>query len=349
MTARVSRQVLTRAEDRPVTGQEWLDDPGLVLDEEFVARARHREASGRERAHRAARIAEAHRSAGPWRAGAGDTVRVGGRAARRDRRGRTALVLGAVVLAGGWVSGLLPGLVGPGAVGVGGALLQGASGPAPGEEPASAQRLLPAPPLPAAGGGGFAFLQTGPDGRSPLGWDPCRPVRWVTRPAAQPPDGAALLAGAMGEVGVATGLLLVDAGVTEEGPSDGREAYQPHRYGRGWAPVLVVWSDPGESPQLAGDVAGYAGPVSYGRAGQQERYVSGQVVLDAPQLATLQTTPGGADAVRAVVLHELAHLVGLAHVPDPSQLMNPAGSAAVTGFAEGDRHGLALLGAGGCR
>jgi len=255
------------------------------------------------------------------------------------------------VLALAWAGGLLPSRVDD--AGAGWAdrdlRLRTSSAPAPGEEPSSGQRLLPAPQVPATGGS-FTFLHTLGDGLSPVSWDPCRPVRYVVRADGEVPGGAAALAGALTELSAATGLRFVDGGRSEEGPSDEREAYQPQRYGSGWAPVLVTWSDPAESPRLGGDVTGYAGPVAYGRAGQRERYVSGQVVLDAPQLRQLQAGPGGAAAVRAVLLHEFAHLAGLGHVDDASQVMNPVGSAAGPfSFADGDRRGLALLGAGGCR
>jgi len=47
------------------------------------------------------------------------------------------------------------------------------------------------------------------------------------------------------------------------------------------------------------------------------------------------------------VLHELGHLVGLAHVSDPTQLMYPQ-SSGVLDLAAGDLTGLAQLGAGEC-
>lgn len=48
------------------------------------------------------------------------------------------------------------------------------------------------------------------------------------------------------------------------------------------------------------------------------------------------------------VLHELRHLARLAHVADATQLMNPTTTASPTGYADGDRHGPALLGRGAC-
>lgn len=244
-----------------------------MLDEAFVDGAAYREGSGHERAAQAARIASAHRSVQPWRAGGTVVAPAGGRplhsrrgSRRRAWRERMVLLLVAGALAGAWAGGLLPSLGAVGSATVD-ARLSGVGAPAPGEEPAASQRLLSAPPVPTSESGGFAFLPAAEDGRSPVRWDPCRPVRYVVRPAGQAPGGAALLGSALAEVSAATGLSLVDGGVTEERPSSQREPYQPQRYGRGWAPVLVVWSDPAESPELAGDVAGYAEPVSYARPG----------------------------------------------------------------------------------
>lgn len=327
-----------------------------MLDEAFVDGAVYREGSGHERAAQATRIASAHRSVHAWRVGGTVVEPTGGRplhtrrgSRRRAWRERVVLLLVVGALAGAWAGGLLPSLGAGGSPTVD-ARLSEVGAPAPREEPAASKRLLPAPAVPTSQSGGFAFLRAAEDGRSPVSWDPCRPVRYVVRPAGQAPAGAALLRSALAEVSAATGLRFVDGGVTEEPPGSQREPYQPQRYGRGWAPVLIVWSDPAESPELAGDVAGYAGPASYARAGQRQRYVSGQVVLDAPQLSQLLARPGGAEQARGVVLHELAHLAGLGHVDDPSQLMNPSdGPGGPVGYQAGDLHGLAMVGAGGCR
>ncbi|WP_157356979.1 matrixin family metalloprotease [Arthrobacter sp. U41] len=57
--------------------------------------------------------------------------------------------------------------------------------------------------------------------------------------------------------------------------------------------------------------------------------------------------PDGTLVVRAVIMHELGHVVGLAHVDDPKQLMNADNTGSIE-FADGDRAGLALLGRGVC-
>ncbi|HEX6418878.1 MAG TPA: matrixin family metalloprotease, partial [Acidimicrobiales bacterium] len=75
---------------------------------------------------------------------------------------------------------------------------------------------------------------------------------------------------------------------------------------------------------------------------------TGLVVIDGPQMAELLAGPGGREAVRAVLLHELGHLVGLDHVDDPGQLMQPVAQADLVAFGPGDLTGLAHLGRGAC-
>ena len=48
-----------------------------------------------------------------------------------------------------------------------------------------------------------------------------------------------------------------------------------------------------------------------------------------------------------MITHELGHVLGLAHVDDPRQLMF-AENLGTTTLADGDRRGLAALGAGAC-
>ena len=68
-----------------------------------------------------------------------------------------------------------------------------------------------------------------------------------------------------------------------------------------------------------------AGGQAFAPEGEEAVYVTGQVVLDGPQIDDLLDRPGGLAQARAIVMHELAHLVGLDHVNDPSQLDEPPG------------------------
>lgn len=202
---------------------------------------------------------------------------------------------------------------------------------------------LGSPPPPPSGEGGFAFLHTRQGSDQPVTFDPCRPVHWVMRPGGAPDQGQQLLEASFAKLAAATGLTFVYDGATSERPGDTRELVQPDRYGDRWAPVLVAWSNAEESPALLGEVSGFAGPAVEEDGGPH--LVSGVVVLDAPQLTNAQ---GGTNEFAASTMeHEIAHVVGLAHVSDPDQLMYESARAQTT-YAAGDLRGLAALGRGPC-
>lgn len=125
--------------------------------------------------------------------------------------------------------------------------------------------------------------------------------------------------------------------------------FQPERYGDRWAPVLVTWSTPAEVPELRDRVAGLGGPAAVGLDQSPMVNVTGSVALDAPQLTEVISFPGGTTRARAVVQHEFGHLVGLDHVDDRGQLMNPEAVEGVSEWGPGDLHGLHALGSGDCR
>lgn len=199
-------------------------------------------------------------------------------------------------------------------------------------------------------GARFAFLATQQGSVTPVTYDPCRPIAVVVNRRTAP-DGAADLVGeAIAAISAAAGFEMRLEGPTSEAPASGRPSFQADRYGDRWAPVLVAWSDPDESPHLAGEVAGSGGstPLQVSPGGPTV-FVTGMVVLDGPQIAGMLAAPGGRETARAVVLHELGHLLGLGHVDDPSELMHGApleGTPTATGLGPGDLSGLATLRSG---
>lgn len=224
---------------------------------------------------------------------------------------------------------------------------------APGAPPARARAMRKRrprsghPPHVAHQGTNFAFALRQDDG-SPVTYDPCRPIHYVTRTAGQPRGGSALVQAAVQRLSAVTGLRFVDDGPTDEQPSQQRQAFQPGRYGDRWVPVLIAWQSAHENPDFAADVAGEAGSQSLGVRGKPTVYVTGQVMLDAEKLAVMMRSRRGGPVARAIVLHELGHLVGLAHVSEPSQIMYPKADENVLDYASGDLTGLARLGAGPC-
>jgi hypothetical protein len=206
---------------------------------------------------------------------------------------------------------------------------------------------LGVPPLPPAGLGGYAFSMTHRDG-SPVAFDPCRPIHYVVRPDGQPQGGRELLTSSFAQVSAATGLQFVDDGDTSEAPLETRAPYQRGRYGDRWAPVLVVWSSAAETAMLADGVLGRAGPDSFGTGDDASvRLVSGLAVFNGAALGQ-QLASGDDSKAQAVLLHELGHLVGLAHVPDPYQVMFDTNAYPLSTYRAGDLRGLEQLGRGPC-
>lgn len=207
------------------------------------------------------------------------------------------------------------------------------------------ERLLE--PVNALGpGGSHAFMAE--DRGRPVTYNPCRTIDIVVNQALAPPRAALLLDEAIANVERATGLRMRVVGTTDQQPAQHRPNRQQDRYGDGWAPVLLAWTTPELEGRLQGDIAGIGGSVavSTGMSGGL-RYVTGIVFLDAPQFLALLSRPDGWERARAIVMHELGHLVGLAHVDDPHELMDE-GSALPVDFGPGDLQGLAELGRGSC-
>ena len=71
------------------------------------------------------------------------------------------------------------------------------------------------------------------------------------------------------------------------------------------------------------------------------------VSLDYEDLERILDEPRGRALVRAVIAHELAHVVGLAHVADRTELMHES-NLRLLDWGPGDLAGLAVAGAGGC-
>ncbi|WP_430867034.1 matrixin family metalloprotease [Demequina aurantiaca] len=194
--------------------------------------------------------------------------------------------------------------------------------------------------------GSYDFLFQTP-GEGPVRYDPCRPISWVLAPGGMPSGAVPLLHAAVDRVASATGMEFVYEGTTSEPADFERNLIQP-QYGEGFAPVIVGWATEDQNPDLADSVTGVGGSSAVNGAYGDQRYLhSGVIVLDSEDMIRLIDSRGGEELAQAIVMHEWGHVLGLAHVSDPEELMN-ASNSSVTEWGPGDLEGLAIAGSGPC-
>jgi hypothetical protein len=179
----------------------------------------------------------------------------------------------------------------------------------------------------------YAFVAKGPNGL-PVGWDACEPIHYVVTPDGAPDDWEGLIDEAVSEIEDASGFDLEAAGTSDDRSSDrNRQDGKP-------LPVLIDWAMPDEVAELDGDTVGIGGSSAVTRNGET-RFVTGVVVLDEEGFDRMRRT-GQDRAAMLIVAHELGHVLGLDHVDDVKQLMNPT-YVGQRGFGDGDRAGFEVL------
>lgn len=190
-------------------------------------------------------------------------------------------------------------------------------------------------------GGHYEFLATQRGSDEPVGWSPCRKIHYVVNPDGSPPEWQTLVQDSIAEVEDRTGLAFHYDGTTEE--RNFQDRFAPNGDA---LPVLIGWADEEEVPGLEGDVAGIGG-ATYRELGRRRAYVTGMVVFDVDTYDKLASSKDTEAVQLAVLLHELGHLVGLAHVKDRGEIMYADGVTR-TSYGTGDLDGLARLGSVPC-
>ena len=199
--------------------------------------------------------------------------------------------------------------------------------------------------------GAYAFENTNPDG-APYRWNPCATIHYVTNLHEAPASAAADVDQAIRMLSSATGIVFQNDGTTSEMPSSKRPLDQPARYGSGHSPLLIAWARIAETDIYNGD-----GPNTVGTAqttwigpvptdsSQDATYVTGQVAVETDATRSFPAGFGSGRTVGLVLLHELGHIAGLAHVSDPNQVMYPnLMPMSAAAYAAGDLSGLKRLG-----
>jgi hypothetical protein len=190
------------------------------------------------------------------------------------------------------------------------------------------------------GADSYTFLAHQPGSGSPITYSSCRPipVEFNLHGVDDQATTRQVLLEAMGEASAASGLTLAHSGDSMRRPRPGGATLQGY-------PVLIAFADASEMPTMDG-AAGRGGS-SWIEDGGTRRYVSGQIVLEKAYWNEHLDDWHGEERARAIVMHELGHVLGLGHVDDDRQIMSASGSGTYE-FGAGDRRGLAILGRGPC-
>lgn len=206
----------------------------------------------------------------------------------------------------------------------------------------------------------YSFLYVKEDQCTPVRFNPCEPVRYVQNAALAPPTGVADVREGFARLSAVTGITFIDEGFTDEATLR-RNPYQPERYGARWAPILITWNQfgsQGPNPEIQSVGFGIGSRVN-------DVIVSGVLGLNVdavtnreantpvqggfgPEIGT-GTGAIGPEGVTwgRIILHELAHVVGLGHTRDKGSIMYPESAEHTSRPSEyrpPDREGLRYLG-----
>lgn len=172
----------------------------------------------------------------------------------------------------------------------------------------------------------FAFEVTNPSGAAAR-WNPCEAVHYSVVYPGAPAGWQNDVSNDISQVGQATGLSFVNDGT-----------YSSASAVPASSKIVISWV----SGLSGGDTIGLTTYSYYNSAPYTPQIVSAQVEL----LSSLRGG-GGMSGEQPVLLHELGHAVGLAHV-NAGEVMNPVDQGFST-YQAGDLNGMQRLGsAGGC-
>ena len=184
-------------------------------------------------------------------------------------------------------------------------------------------------------------------------WNSCKTIEVVLNTKHAPIEAETLTKIAIKNVEQATGLNFEIVGNTAERYSNNREPYQPGKYpskDKSWAPVLLDWEPADEFQksldQQSKDAVGLAFPQLM-QTQNSSIIVTGAAQFDATWFKKT-IADGNVTGPTSVIMHELGHIMGLDHVTDKKEIMNPVENG-FTAWGPRDRAGLEFMGSGPCQ
>ena len=173
---------------------------------------------------------------------------------------------------------------------------------------------------------------------APMRWNPCQPIRYLVNLGGYPASWRAVIDEAVERLQAATGLPLVLAGDTTFTPTSANATPGATENGE----ISIALSDSAHTDVLPGSIVGRTN-ISYSSV-----IIKAAVVIDMGDIGA--NPEWSSTGVGPVLLHELAHAVGVGHVSDPTQVMNAVASpGGPTTYGAGDLAGLWQVGAAqGC-
>lgn len=169
----------------------------------------------------------------------------------------------------------------------------------------------------------------------PMTYDRCYQIPFKINPGSRP-EWVADTRAAIGVLEAATGIDFVDLGISNEVPSEARFDADH---------LLIAFTTPAVIGDLGDGVLGIGGSVYGGLAHPvrwiPEQFWHGFAYIDAG--APMATGFEEGLSFGQVVLHELAHVVGLGHVDNVDEIMNHSTIFRAGHFGPGDLYGLSLL------
>lgn len=194
------------------------------------------------------------------------------------------------------------------------------------------------------------YTQQKADSGKPMRWSSCEPIHWVSNLREAPyADSLADITSAVGEVSRLSGLQFVYDGEVSTALRESHADEVSRDGTKQSAPLLIGWAT-GRSSDVLDSTDGLLGETQIfgddGADGSGE-ILAAILALNA-EVTDFEPGFGSGEHWGGVILHELAHALGLDHVSNQGELMNPELEDDLADFGPGDRAGLKVAGSAGC-